>query len=367
MPDDLDDLRSVEDAIRTALRRAGGIPRLAKSREGRDAIVKAAASESRAVLLDRLKGANASAGQYAEQIAVLTGRVAKLGGELKEALAKLGQVADIAFGLNNALAHRDRDYLDLEAENARLTARLAKMREALEKEVVHTKWVWVGEHQEPAAEVCRLCGESVCANPHAPSCLLHPDAAPAPVGEGVAYLWQELLEKGDRTSPEEYPDMALITRGELADFIERAAPAPQDDRVDGELRIIFDGPPGPDAGRFVECETADGRSINAGDWRERPDGLWELQVTSLSSQDSADGWRPTHRHKKRGTTYRAVSDADVQASEPIREGDPVVVYQGEDGRYWVRPRAEFHDGRFELLDYPTPAHADQKESDDAED
>lgn len=35
-------------------------------------------------------------------------------------------------------------------------------------------------------------------------------------------FWQELLDKTDRTSPEEYPEMALITRDELADFVSRA-------------------------------------------------------------------------------------------------------------------------------------------------
>lgn len=33
--------------------------------------------------------------------------------------------------------------------------------------------------------------------------------------EGFDELWQELVEKDDRTSPAEYPDMALITREEL--------------------------------------------------------------------------------------------------------------------------------------------------------
>ncbi len=44
------------------------------------------------------------------------------------------------------------------------------------------------------------------------------------------------------------------------------------------LHIVFDGPPGPNAGRFVEVETPDGRSVNAGEWHEREDGLWELRL-----------------------------------------------------------------------------------------
>jgi hypothetical protein len=51
------------------------------------------------------------------------------------------------------------------------------------------------------------------------------------------------------------------------------------------LHIIFDGPPGPEAGRFVECETPDGQSINAGEWRERDDGYWELIIPDRISMD----------------------------------------------------------------------------------
>ena len=54
----------------------------------------------------------------------------------------------------------------------------------------------------------------------------------------------------------------------LIELLEQAAPQ--------ELRIVLDGPPGPEAGRFVEVENAAGRSVNAGEWRERADGLWEL-------------------------------------------------------------------------------------------
>jgi hypothetical protein len=32
------------------------------------------------------------------------------------------------------------------------------------------------------------------------------------------------------------------------------------------INIVFDGPPGPDGGRFIEVETDDGRSLSAGEW-----------------------------------------------------------------------------------------------------
>jgi len=44
------------------------------------------------------------------------------------------------------------------------------------------------------------------------------------------------------------------------------------------INIIFDGPPGPEAGRFVEVEDDNGKSISVGEWKERDDGLWALAL-----------------------------------------------------------------------------------------
>lgn len=48
-----------------------------------------------------------------------------------------------------------------------------------------------------------------------------------------------------------------------------------------EIRIVFDGPPGPEAGRFVEVENENGQSICAGEWYEREDGPWELRIPNV--------------------------------------------------------------------------------------
>ena len=47
-----------------------------------------------------------------------------------------------------------------------------------------------------------------------------------------------------------------------------------------EVDIVFDGPPGPEAGRFVEVER-DGKSISAGEWVKREDGYWVLRLGVL--------------------------------------------------------------------------------------
>jgi hypothetical protein len=43
-----------------------------------------------------------------------------------------------------------------------------------------------------------------------------------------------------------------------------------------DLFVIFDGPPGPTSGRFVEVEDAAGQSHRLGEWEQRLDGEWTL-------------------------------------------------------------------------------------------
>lgn len=78
-----------------------------------------------------------------------------------------------------------------------------------------------------------------------------------------------------------------------------------------------------------------------------------ILANALAALDAAepDGWR----HKKRGTTYRIVGESSVQADEPIREGDAVIVYRADsDGSLWVRRKDKFFDGRFERVTPPPP-------------
>jgi hypothetical protein len=44
------------------------------------------------------------------------------------------------------------------------------------------------------------------------------------------------------------------------------------------IDIVFDGPPGPEAGRFVEVEDDTGKSISFGKWVERPNGYLALRI-----------------------------------------------------------------------------------------
>jgi hypothetical protein len=69
----------------------------------------------------------------------------------------------------------------------------------------------------------------------------------------------------------------------------------------------------------------------------------------VSSATVSEGWRPTHRHVKRGTTYKEIGRAVLQTEAPLTDDALLTVYQGEDGLLWARSVAEFHDGRFEPL------------------
>lgn len=48
--------------------------------------------------------------------------------------------------------------------------------------------------------------------------------------------------------------------------------------ISDAMNIIFDGPPGPESGRFVEVENDAGQSIRVGEWIDRGDGMWALRI-----------------------------------------------------------------------------------------
>jgi len=56
--------------------------------------------------------------------------------------------------------------------------------------------------------------------------------------------------------------------------------------------IVFDGPPGPESGRFVEVENAAAESIKFGQWTKRPDGYWVLRIRSRDIQRATESANP---------------------------------------------------------------------------
>jgi hypothetical protein len=75
-------------------------------------------------------------------------------------------------------------------------------------------------------------------------------------------------------------------------------------------------------------------------------------ILTLINARAEPGWRPTHRHVKRGTDYEVIGAASLQASRAVGEAAILTIYRDAKGRLWARPEVEFDDGRFELLPAP---------------
>lgn len=54
------------------------------------------------------------------------------------------------------------------------------------------------------------------------------------------------------------------------------------------IDIVFDGPPGHEAPRFVEVENEKGKSISVGDWISRGDGTWALRIYDVPGVDNSE-------------------------------------------------------------------------------
>ena len=72
--------------------------------------------------------------------------------------------------------------------------------------------------------------------------------------------------------------MCAKTTTKVNDYTNRAACLDLLERATKNLHVVFDGPPGHESGRFVEVENDTGASVRAGEWAERPDGLWDLTI-----------------------------------------------------------------------------------------
>lgn len=82
---------------------------------------------------------------------------------------------------------------------------------------------------------------------------------------------QAMLEIWGAMSPDCGPEKYDVI---VADVVTKAAATALYRLID----VVFDGPPGPNTGRFVEVEDEAGRSVDVGKWIERPDGYWALRI-----------------------------------------------------------------------------------------
>jgi hypothetical protein len=97
-------------------------------------------------------------------------------------------------------------------------------------------------------------------------------------GHDVAEIgFDEFRGRGTLRVDDEVDEHEALLDAEYA-FAQRVSVALNNSTPTRELRIVFDGPPSHESGRFVEVEDEHGHGVNAGEWRERPDGLWELVI-----------------------------------------------------------------------------------------
>lgn len=73
----------------------------------------------------------------------------------------------------------------------------------------------------------------------------------------------------------------------------------------------------------------------------------ELRQQALAAREQET---ERYRHLARGSLYDLVGTAEVQAHEPLPEGEVVQVYRNaQTGHLYVRRKSEFFDGRFEKV------------------
>lgn len=121
----------------------------------------------------------------------------------------------------------------------------------------------LGPRPEPAKVKCRGCGRSmVWGFTHDEQTRKHtriPLDASAPVFRIVESPIKNGLNKVERARDAFVSHFATCPKVEWFTKKRTAMAA---------IQIRFDGPPGPQSGRFIEVETADGKSIGLGRWAQ---------------------------------------------------------------------------------------------------
>ncbi|QLF84131.1 hypothetical protein KNV15_gp86 [Gordonia phage Jambalaya] len=71
-----------------------------------------------------------------------------------------------------------------------------------------------------------------------------------------------LLDVADAIREGNQPTESVVVREEVGTYVD----------------VMFDGPPGPESGRFIEVENQHRASIRFGEWVEFSDGRWALRI-----------------------------------------------------------------------------------------
>lgn len=134
--------------------------------------------------------------------------------------------------------------------------------------------------------------------------------------------------------------------------------------------VVFDGPPAPESGRFVELESPAGTGIRFGEWIDRGDGYWALRIPIVQASSIET---KTFEIRDKGTFIPAIASRiapfELAKSDPDRYlmrrsgyGEPLVILtaleahgsaahcdpQDWNGRTWPVAHKHIADNWFEL-------------------
>ena len=108
------------------------------------------------------------------------------------------------------------------------------------------------------------------------------------------------------------------------------------------VHVVFDGPPGPVAGRFIEVETPDGKGLSVGRWIERDDGYWALEIDVIPKEPARGdterpGWdnsRPCdcgHRYSRHDQEHGITCEVEGCDCHQLRQSRDTERPEGSDG------------------------------------
>jgi hypothetical protein len=167
---------------------------------------------------------------------------------------------------------------------------------------------------------------------------------------GSAFLSGETISPDDMTETEYkselYSGMCKLSNHMTWLRDEIAAPSKQEPVAGGRKRI-------DDA--LVSCAALI-RALASDDIARVAAGELDYVRTAIGEEG---GWRPTHRHVRRGSEYVLIGIGRMQCDwwqitgagyrYPVDMAEVAIYRSVDDGSLWVRPREEFEDGRFEVL------------------
>lgn len=88
------------------------------------------------------------------------------------------------------------------------------------------------------------------------------------------------------------------------------------------FQIRFDGPPGPESGRFIECETLDGKGVNVGRWEQDGED-WLLMVEGYDAPSRLES-EVTRLTRERDEARGSVAASDREYDRAIKAAEAEV-------------------------------------------